>query len=299
VIASPGTFPFPTFVQSGDGGVGKIAIVRVADDHVVRVLAPPCPRSSGLSRRFLRSPNGHLLVQFFDRARPAAPAQWTDLNTGVTYPGYDATVSPDGSRVATQVYGKRRSMIIRQYDAATGHVLSDLVAVHALFGFDWSSDGSALVVAISPGGAKEGGVYVVPRDAHALPDHPDVADPAPYAYLEPAVLANGHVLVFEYQFPDEHNAWSTSVVDIDLQTRAARTVLGDPDYRSSLTPGCDQVPAGTVFPANPGQCRFTDPGSTDADGDNVLFSGQYGGTWLYDGSSVRRITGISSNVAHW
>ena len=186
----------------------------------------------------MRAPDGSLLVQGFGPPHGFDPTPyWLDRTTGKTYAGDPAVVSPDGSRIATLVNRPDRQQIIRQYDFATGRALSDLVAgveegYGSVLGFDWTLDSHSLIVAVAPGKSSLGGLYVVDRDAHRLPGRPTLANAVPAAftspdvYASPAVLADGHVVAFEYQFPVQHDSWGGAVVDIDLRTGATRTVLG-------------------------------------------------------------------------
>jgi hypothetical protein len=296
-IARPRAFPFPTFLESGNG---EADVVRAGDGAVVQVLAPPCPRSSGLGRILVRAPNGHVLAEIGRRGDDPADEKWTDLETGVSYPGGDATVSPDGTRVATDRYGKHGWSIIRQYDAATGRVLSSIDLGTPPGAFDWSADSAALVVALAPADPG-GGLYVIPRDAHALPDHPTVPNPAPDAYTDPAVLANGHVVAFEYPYPDQHDSWPTALVDIDLRSGVVRTVAGSTSFDPKGVPSCRALAVGAAVPAMPDQCVLTDPYSIDANGDAALFVVfDAPGVWLYDGSSIHHVSDDpSSYSAHW
>jgi hypothetical protein len=172
--------------------------------------------------------------------------------------------------------------VIRQYDLASGRVLSDLragvVPSDGVFGFGWAPDGRALVVAVAPGGVKPGGVYVVDRDARQLLSRPTLTPEPGSAFSGPAMLANGHVVAFESRWPVERSAWPTTLVDVDLRTGARRTVMGSFNAPHPLFLNLD----------NP----------IDARGDQALFTDGDLITWLYDGRTARRIAS-GNNASRW
>jgi hypothetical protein len=297
-IASPAPFPYPNYVQVAGYGDGTVSVVRLSDGQQVQVLAPRCPKLSS-GRVLWRSPNGHMFAVYEPRFTPAEDWKVTDLNTGMSFLGTDAVVSPDGTRIATNIYGQHGWTIIRQYDTATGRVLASLDVVSTLLGFAWTADSGSLVVSL-PYRPKGAGLYVIPRDADAqsLPAGPEAGEPAPYAYWAPAVLANGHVVVAEAVYPPGRGIESWSIVDIDLQHHSARTILGDPDVENGL-PSCSNVPVGTVLPAQAGQCRLDIAPGISTHGDTALLSGGDLGVWVYDGSSLRHVNNVAGNNANW
>lgn len=296
----PGSPTTATFVET-DARNNRVAIARVSDGSVVKTLQAPLSPPVTLSTIAMRAPNGDLLT--FVSPQHRADPGWTDTTTGLRFPGYPARVSPDGTRIATVVDDARRRRVIRQYDFKTARVLSNLVAVSTpnnyagLGGFDWTPDGRAFVVAITPNGAGESGLYVVDRDAQEMPKHATVTNPGPYAYASPAVLDNGHVVAFDYQFPDQHNGWGAALVDIDLTTGAKRTLLGTTRiFSPDPVTLCVKLPRST--PATSPQyqsCFLHFADFIDAKGNDALMTDGDSTTWLYDGDGVRRIA--SGNYA--
>ena len=259
----------------------------------------------------MRGPDGSLLIE------GGAPEVfggsgnhsvfWHDRTYESAFPGESAAVSPDGLRVATLVSGPEGSEIVRQYDASTGQILSDLTVLAPssvqdratlgipgrVGGFDWSPDGNSLVIAMVGGSTTVGGLYVVDRWVHQLPSQPTVPDvpsvyknARPYSYASPAMLANGHVVAFEYSFPIEGEGWPAAIVDVDLATNAVRTVFGDPENSGRL-PSCDRMARGAVRKASAGPCRLIAYGQISAHGDLALITDGEGIVWLYDGQTVR------------
>lgn len=267
----------------------------------------------------MRAPDGDLLVRVCTPpgcGEPLYDPYWRDVTTGREFSGDSAAVSPDGSRIATLVTEPNRQEAIRQYDFSTGRELSDLTAgveegYGNVLGFDWTPDSQSLVVAVAPGYDSKtvGGLYVVNRDARHLPQQPTLADTVPgrssepYAYGSPAVLANGHVVAFEYQFPIQHDAWGGAFVDIDLRTGVVHTVLGSTEvFESHAMPACGTIPGVVPSTTSHGpSCYLFIGGSIDARGDRALFTDDNGGAvFVYDGLSVRRIlAGSYGTAAYW
>jgi hypothetical protein len=107
---SPGDTPVDTMASTFilAGSDGSLAVARLADGSIVRVL-----RTHGTGGA-MRAPNGDLLVS--ECLRPACGDSsngntnpWVpdsrDVTTGKTFPGDRASVSPDGSRIATVIAG--------------------------------------------------------------------------------------------------------------------------------------------------------------------------------------------------
>jgi hypothetical protein len=305
-LAPPRIDVEPTFIESLDHG--RVEVARVDNGAVVQVLASAFPRwSAQFTRMAMRAPDGRLLVQGI--APPADPGPtaaysrfWRDTTTGHTFPGDFAAVSPDMRRVATLLRMPDGSEVIRQYDLVSGGVLSDIPNAIAagrnenILGFDWSHESRDLVVSVEPGGTPAGGLYVVDRDARRLPAHPTVAVDPRFAYGSPAVLANGHVVAFEYQSPIQHNAWGGALVDIDLVTGAKRTIMGSLVIFGNESPLCTIVAASSPKLRS---CYLVIDGSIDARGDEALFTSD-GRIYLYDGRSVRPIaTGGFGVTTYW
>ena len=216
--------------------------------------------------------------------------------TGTTYPGDPARVSPDGTRLAAVVTDANRKQILRQYDVATGHVLSDLVVgteegFGSVTGFDWTPDSHSLVVGVAPDAGNAGGLYAVDRGAQQLPAQATVPNSAPsdrstkpLVLASLAVLANGHVVAIEYPFPDQHTAWPATLVDVDLHTGARRTVLGTPGFPTSAPCDTASVTAGL-------SCELVyDGDAVAARGDQALLTvPSESQVWLYDGHTVRLV----------
>jgi hypothetical protein len=267
----PPTFPYPTFVETS-GSWDRISIARIDNGQIVYTVVPSqTPGRTPVFQAATRAPNGDLLVYRVQNAS----GSWRDVRTGVTFPGYGpADISPDGSRIAQtgRCGGGNNGPCIFEYDFATGRQLNQIPIVPGsnyatVLGLSWTSDSRSLVVSVSPypitegankGSTNSGGVWMVDRNAPALPDHRLLAvSPGADVYSEPTMLANGHMLVDRYHFPDQHDAWPSTIFDVDLSTGVQRKVI---DVPIELGP------------------------SIDARGNEALISAD-STIWLYDGNS--------------
>ncbi len=283
-VVQPPTFSYPTFIKVTGYG-NRISIARLDDGQVVYTILPS-QHLPPVFQNATRAPNGDLLISTVR----GADRSWRHVRTGVTFPGgWFPQVSPDGSRLA--LGGRYRGgASVDEYDFATGRRLNRLPIVPGsnnaeLLGFGWTPDSRSLVVAVSPylittgskkGSTDWGGVYLVNRDAQTLPSRPVLAvvpsaDGA-VVYSEPAMLANGHLLVDRYRFPDEHDAWPSNIYDMDLSTGTQHEVA--------------------VVPIEGGPY-------IDVRGNQALISGD-ATVWLYDGASrTLRVVANRASVGRW
>jgi hypothetical protein len=312
---SPRHFAEPTFIESSSEG--RIEVARLSDGTIVQVLGRADP-TRGLQRVAMRAPDGGLLVRGCMPPGCSEPPGyvyapfWRDTTTGQMFPGDQAAVSPDGSRIATLIVEPNREQIIRQYDFSTGTTLSDLVVVPAndqydrTLGFGWTPDSQSLVIAMTPDSSNLRGLYVVGRNAQRLPSDPTIPNThsaalgAVFAYGSLAVLADDHVLALRYSYPIQHESWPGELDDIDLRTGTARVVLGS-DSPPYVSQGCGTVPPGTVV-ANPARQRCFLPADellVTARGNEALVSDDVG-AWLYDGQTIRKVATVSfGTIASW
>ena len=270
-VVQPPTFPYPTFIEMA-GSWDRISIARLDNGQSVYTVVPSqTPGRAPVFQSATRAPNGDLLVYSVHQAS----GSWRDVRTGVTFPGDGpAEVSPDGSRVAFsgRCVGGNDAPCIFEYDFATGQRVNRIAIAPGsnyaiVLGFSWTADSRSLVVSVSPyqitqgpkkGSTDEGGVWRVDRDARVLPAKPILAvSPGADVYSEPAMLANGHMLVDRYSYPDQHDAWPSTIFDVDLSTGVQHTVADVP------------IESGP---------------SIDARGNEALISAD-STIWLYDGNS--------------
>jgi hypothetical protein len=271
----PRVFAAATFVETRGT---LVAIARVDDGKIVQVLTPAPPPPGRFIPEAMRAPNGGLIVKFVGNGGDA----WRDTANGAVFAGERGHISPDGQRFAAVVYEPNRQNVVRQYDLASGRVLSDLNVgqpdTDLELGFAWTPDSRALVVAMA-GGTAPGAVYVVDRDAHELPGRAAATAKLGQAFIGPAMLANGHVAAFECPWPVQRPAWPTTLVDINLRTGTRRTVLG-----------ADLTSAHPLF------LNFDSP--VEARGADALFTDGDHITWLYDGRTARRMAS-GNDASHW
>jgi len=282
-VVQPPTFPFPTFIKTT--GRNRISIARLDNSQIVYTIVPS--QTSGRTPVFqsaARAPNGDLLIYSFGGI---SLSSWRDVRTGVTFPGYaDAKVSPDGSRIARSGSCDQGPCLF-EYDFATGRLLHRIPInpgskYATLSGFSWTPDSRSLVVSISPfaitqgpkkGSTDWGGVWMVDRDAPALPAHRILAvSPGAEVYSQPTMLTNGHMLVDRFRYPDQHDAWPSTIFDVDLSTGTQRKVA---DVPIELGP------------------------SIDARGNEALISAD-STIWLHDGENhTLRVVAHRAFVGHW
>ena len=274
-----------------DGEWDRISIARLDSAQIVQTFVrPQRPGRPTVLQDAFRAPNGDLLVYVTGPlAASAGGGQWRDTRTGVSFSGgSDAQVSPDGTRLATLVSSHSRQ-VLRQYNFTSGRVLNQLPTDYgpsdyaSAIGFGWTPDSRSLVVSINPhiltrgphkGLTDNGGLIIVGRDAHELPANRVVEGSRDdsgffYAYGWPAMLANGRVLAFKYKYPDQHDAWPSTLVEFDLSTNTERAI---------------------------GPVPIEGAMSIDPHVNEALISGSET-IWLYDGHALRAITRTASG--HW